>query len=77
MEINGHKVEIIYKPTYNEIKAEKHKDVQQNPANSHKKYSFNAFKPSQPPTVSGAKRKSISGFETQGGKKSKKEEVKS
>ena len=68
VELDGNKLEILYKPKYHELKAEQYKD---SPVHRHNK-SFNAFKPNS--HFASNKRKSQAGFD-KNSKKTKTEEA--
>lgn len=68
IELDGQKLEILYKPTYHELKSAEYKD---SPIRK-KNYSFNAFKPQQQHINN--KRKSNGGFANNGNKKVKTDE---
>lgn len=70
IELDGQKLEILYKPTYHELKSAEYKD---SPIRK-KTFSFNAFKPQQHINNNNNKRKSNGGFAKNETKKVKTDE---
>lgn len=69
IELDGNKLEIIYKPKYHEMKAEEYKH---NPRSSKRPHGFNAFKAQH---FQSNKRKSSGGFSRENNKKNKSDAV--